>query len=61
MIAILIFGISFLTLLQFFVSYCHSLIAESRAYELSEQGREISPYRSRRSIQKAPATDRGLP
>jgi len=35
------FRISFLTLLQFFVSYCHSLIAESRAYELSEQGREI--------------------
>jgi len=42
MIAILIFGISVLTLVQFFVSYCHSLIAESRGYELSEQGREIS-------------------
>ena len=42
MIAILIFGVSGLTLLQFFVSYCHSLIAESRGYELSEQGREIS-------------------
>ncbi len=42
MIAILIFGISVLTLLQFFVSYCHSLIAESRGCELSEQGREIS-------------------
>jgi len=42
MIPILIFGISVLTMLQFFVSYCHSLIAESRAYELSEQGREIS-------------------
>jgi hypothetical protein len=42
MIAILIFGISVLTLLQFFVSYCHSLIAESRGYEFSEQGREIS-------------------
>jgi hypothetical protein len=42
MIAILIFGVSVLTLLQFFVSYCHSLIAESRGYELSEQGREIS-------------------
>jgi hypothetical protein len=42
MIAVLIFGISALTLLQFFVSYCHSLIAESRGYELSEQGREIS-------------------
>jgi hypothetical protein len=42
MIAILILGISILTLLQFFVSYCHSLIAESRGYELSEQAREIS-------------------
>jgi len=42
MIAILIFSISGLTLLQFFVSYSHSLIAESRGYELSEQGREIS-------------------
>jgi len=41
MIPILTFGISVLTLLQFFVSYSHSLIAESRAYELSEQGREI--------------------
>jgi len=42
MIAILIFVVSALTMLQFFVSYCHSLIAESRAYELSEQGREIA-------------------
>jgi hypothetical protein len=42
MIAILIFGISVLTLLQFFVSYCHSLIAMSRGYELSTQGREIT-------------------
>jgi len=42
MIALLIFVISALTLLQFFVSYCHSLIAESRAYVLSEQGREIA-------------------
>jgi hypothetical protein len=42
MIAILILGISVLTLLQFFVSYCHSLIAESRGYELSEQGREVT-------------------
>ncbi len=42
MIAMLIFGISVLTLLQFFVSYGHSLIAESRAHQLSEQGREIS-------------------
>jgi hypothetical protein len=42
MIALLIFVVSALTMLQFFVSYCHSLIAESRAYELSEQGREIA-------------------
>lgn len=42
MIAILIFGISVLTLLQFFVSYCHSLIATSRGHEVSEQTREIS-------------------
>jgi hypothetical protein len=47
MIAILIFGISVLTLLQFFVSYCHSLIAESRGYELSEHGREISGFTGR--------------
>jgi hypothetical protein len=42
MIPILIFVISVLTLLQFFVWYCHSLIAESLAYVLSEQGREIA-------------------
>ena len=42
MIAILIFGVSALSLLQFFVSYSHSLIAESRGYELSEHGREIA-------------------
>jgi hypothetical protein len=42
MIATLIFVISCLTLLEFFVSYCHFVIAESRSYELSEQTREIS-------------------
>jgi hypothetical protein len=42
MIATFIFVISALTLLQFFVFYCHSVIAESRAYVLSEQGREIA-------------------
>jgi hypothetical protein len=47
MIAILILGISILTLLQFFVSYCHSLIAESRGYELSEHAREISGITAR--------------
>jgi len=41
MIAVTIFFISFLTLLQFFVSYCRSLIAESRAHELSAQAVEI--------------------
>jgi hypothetical protein len=42
MIAVLIFGVSALALLQFFVTYCHSLIAESRSHEISEQAREIS-------------------
>jgi hypothetical protein len=41
MIAFLIFGVSVFTLLQFFVSYSRSLIAESRGHELSEQTREI--------------------
>ena len=42
LIAILILGVSIVTLLQFFVSFCRSLIAESRGYELSEDTREIS-------------------
>jgi hypothetical protein len=41
MMAVMIFVISILTLLQFFVSYSRSLIAESRGHELSEQAREI--------------------
>jgi hypothetical protein len=41
MIATMVFVISFLALLQFFVSYSHSLIAASRGHELSEQAREI--------------------
>ena len=41
MIAALIFVISLLTLLQFFVSFSRALIAESRTRELSEQTREI--------------------
>jgi CBS domain containing-hemolysin-like protein len=41
MMAGMIFVISILTLLQFFVSYSRSLIAESRGHELSEQAREI--------------------
>jgi hypothetical protein len=47
MIAGLIFAISIMTLLQFFVSYSHSLIAESRGHELSEQAREISGITAR--------------
>jgi hypothetical protein len=47
MIAALITCISVLTLLQFFVSYCHSVIAESRGYELSEQAWEVSGITSR--------------
>ena len=47
MIAGLIVAISFLTLLQFFVSYCHSLIAESQSHELSEYAREISGVTAR--------------
>ena len=42
MIAALIFVISALTMLQFFASYCHSLISASRNLELSEHAREIS-------------------
>jgi hypothetical protein len=47
MIAVLILAISFLTLMQFFVSYCHSLIAESLGHELSEYAREISGVTAR--------------
>ena len=47
MIAGLIFAISVMTMLQFFVSYSHSLIAESRGHELSEQAREISRVTAR--------------
>jgi hypothetical protein len=47
MIAALIFVISFLTLLEFFVSYCHSVIVASRKCELSEQALEISGITSR--------------
>lgn len=41
-IATLIFAISPLALLQFFVSYSHTLITKSRAYNLSEHTREVS-------------------
>jgi hypothetical protein len=46
-IAILIFGVSILTLLQFFAFYCHSLITKSRRCELSEHAREISGVTSK--------------
>lgn len=44
MIAGLIFVISSLTLLQFFVSYSRSLIAVSRGHQLSEQACEICGF-----------------
>ena len=42
MIAGLISAISLLTLVQFFISYCQSVIAESLSHELSTDAREIS-------------------
>jgi hypothetical protein len=48
MIAALIFVISSLTLLQFFVSYSRSLIAESRVHLLSEETREICGMTARK-------------
>jgi hypothetical protein len=47
MIAGLIFGLSLLTLLQFFVSYCRSLIAGSQEHKLSEQALEICGFTAR--------------
>jgi len=41
MTPVLIFFVSLLTFLQFFVSYSRSLIAESRTHELSDETREI--------------------
>jgi hypothetical protein len=46
-IATLICAVSCLTLLQFFASYCHSLIAKSRGYELSEYALELSGVTSK--------------
>ncbi len=42
MIAALIFVVSVAALLQFFVSYCRSVIAAYSKQELSEQGREVA-------------------
>jgi hypothetical protein len=47
MIPALICVISLLTMLQFFVSYSRSLIAESRCVELSAEAREIYGVSSR--------------
>jgi hypothetical protein len=47
MIAALIFAISSLTLLQFFVSYSRSLIAASQEHVLSEQALEICGFTAR--------------
>jgi hypothetical protein len=44
MIAAMIFAISLVALLQFFVSYTRSLIAESRGHELSDETREICGF-----------------
>jgi len=41
-IAILIFAMSPLAMLEFFAWYCHSLIARSRGCDLSAQAREVS-------------------
>jgi hypothetical protein len=42
MIAALIFVLSFTALLQFFVSYCRSLLSASRRREVSQQTRELA-------------------
>ena len=47
MMPAMIFAISLLTLLQFFLSYTRSLIAECRGQELSEQTREICGFNAR--------------
>ena len=40
----MIFAVSLLTLLQFFVSYTRSLIAESKEHALSDQTRELCGF-----------------
>jgi hypothetical protein len=47
MIASLILVISLAALMQFFVSYCRSIIAASRKVELSEQVREVTGVEDR--------------
>ncbi len=45
MITALIFALSMVALLQFFVSYCRSVIAATSAQPLSEQVREVTGIR----------------
>lgn len=47
MIAALIFVLAIAGFLQFFVSYCRSLIAAYEAVELSEQAREVTGINAR--------------
>jgi hypothetical protein len=47
MIAALILALSCMALLQFFISYCRSIIAASTARPLSEQVREVAGIRDR--------------
>ena len=47
MIAALILSISVAALLQFFVSYCRSLIASYKKKDLSEQAREVTGIENR--------------
>ena len=47
MIAALILAISVAAMLQFFVSYCRSVIAACRKMELSEQAREVTGIENR--------------
>lgn len=47
MIAALILVVSLAALLQFFVSYCRSLIAASSKLELSEQARDVTGIQNR--------------
>lgn len=42
MIAALIFVVSVAALLQFFISYCRSLVAAYRKWDLSEEAREVT-------------------
>ncbi len=47
MIAVLILCISALTLLEFFVSYCHSLISQARGLQLSTEALDMTGITAR--------------